>query len=314
MFLKQKAEEARADDAAVPILAPEPQLGPSFDAEVAAHHWQVLEDPAGLLVRPIVGDAAIDHEEGVDSVHVEKQGVLRRRGAHLGGAPALAFCQLTKDKAQFAVQAQAEASRHHSSRWASTAEANAQTIGRDLLYTGRLETRLKTGGRAKTTCGLVASRLGEDYSLPLRGAYAYGAKLDERVKLTPNAKLRAAVGRVYTRAGAAVDHGTAASADLKLRPGGDPSARLLIGGSAVVQRRDATYAGNASAEYRLPRAGARGGKSDTLVSANASYNNKGSGSLALRLNSHDYPGLAAAMALPLLKAAWDRLTSKEDEF
>jgi hypothetical protein len=168
MYLKAKAEEARADDAAVPILAPEPQLGPSFDPDTRSHHYRVLEDPSSVLVRPVVSDAGVDREDGVDSVHVEKQAVLRPRGQYLGGVPFLGYCQVTKDKNQFACQTQVEGSHHHSSRWASTAELNAQTIGRDVLYTQRLESRLRTGRRNKVTAGLVASRLGEDYTLPLK--------------------------------------------------------------------------------------------------------------------------------------------------
>jgi hypothetical protein len=316
MYLKAKAEEARAADAPVPILAPEPQLGPSFDADVGSHHYRVLEDPSSLLVRPMAGEGGVDHEEAVESVHVEKQAVLRPRGQHLGGVPFLGYVQATKDKNQFACQAQVEGSHHHSSRWASTAELNVQTIGRDVLYTHRLESRLRTGAgrRNKVTAGLLASKLGEDYTLPLGpGALAYGFKLDDRLKLSPNAKLRGSVGRIYTKMGAGgYDSGTAAAADLKLRPGGDPSTRLLLGASAVLQRRDTTVAGNVATEFRLPKAGARGGKSETMLSANAAYNNKGNGSLSCRLNSHDYPQLAAAMAVPLLKAAWDRVTQKEE--
>lgn len=313
MFLKQKAEEARAGDASVPILAPEPQMGPSFDPDTTSHHFKVLEDPSGVLVRPIVSDAGVDHQDGVDTVHIEKQTVLRPRGQYLGGVPFLSYCQVTKDKNQFAFQSQVEGSYHHSSIWASTAEINAQTIGSDVLYTSRLESRTRTGRRNKVTAGLIASKLGEDYTLPLKpGAMAYGFKLDDRIKISPNAKLRASVGRVYTKAGNSVDHGTAASADLKLRPGGDPTTRVLLGGSAVFQRRDQTIAGNIATEYRLPKASGRGGKSDTIVSANANYTNKGNGQIVARINSHDYPQLALTMMVPILKSVWDRLTNKED--
>ena len=312
MFIKQKAEEARADDSAVPIPAPEPQLGPSFDADTSSHHFKVMEDPTGVLVRPIVAEGGVDHEDSVDSVHIEKQLVMRSKGQYLGGVPFLGFCQMSKDKNQFAFQAQAEGSYFHSSKWASTTELNVQTIGSDVLYTQRLETRLKTGNKNKVTAGIIASRLGEDYSLPLQGAYAYGMKLDDRLKITPNAKLRSSIGRVYTRIGSSLDHGTAASADLKLRPGGDPTTRVLVGTSAVFQRRDTTYAGNIATEFRLPNANGRGGKSDTVVSANASYNNKGNGQIAARINSHDYPQLALAMVVPILKTVWDRLTGKEE--
>jgi hypothetical protein len=313
MFLKQKAEEARADDSHVPIPAPEPQLGPSFDADTSSHHYRVLEEPGSLLVRPIVTEGGVDHVEGIDSLHLEKHAVLRPSGQYLGGVPFLVYSQVSKDKNQFAFQSQIEGSHFHSSKWASTAELNVQTVGRDVLFTQRLESRIRTGRRNKVTAGAIASKLGEDYSLPFKpGAVAFGAKLDDRLKITPNAKLRTSIGRVYTKAGASLDHGTAASADLKLRPGGDPTTRVLLGGSAVFQRRDTTYAGNVATEFRLPRASGHGGKSETIVSANASYNNKGNGQIAARINSHDYPQLALTMAVPILRVIWDRLLGKED--
>lgn len=313
MFLKQKAEESRQGESSVPMLAPEPQMGPSFDPDTSSHHFKVIEDPATILIRPIVSDSGVDHQDSVDTVHMEKQTVLRPRGQYLGGIPFLGYCQVTKDKNQFAFQSQVEGSYFHSSKWASTMETNAQTIGRDVLFTSRAESRLRTGKRNKVTVGTIASKLGEDYSHPFNnGALAYGLKIDDRLKITPNAKLRASLGRVYTRAGASVDHGTAASADFKLRPGGDPSTRVLLGSSAVWQRRDTTIAGNVATEFRLPKSTGRGGKSDTIVSANANYNNKGNGQIVTRINSHDYPQLALAMAVPIVRAAWDKIMVKEE--
>jgi hypothetical protein len=52
MYLKQRAEEARADaEGSVPILAPEPALAPSFDADVTGYRYRVLEDPSGIIAR-----------------------------------------------------------------------------------------------------------------------------------------------------------------------------------------------------------------------------------------------------------------------
>ena len=59
-----------------------------------------------------------------------------------------------------------------------------------------------------------------------------------------------------------------------------PLEQVLVGGSAAWQRRDTTYGGNVSTEFRLPKGGGRGGKSDTTVSANAQYTNKGSGTVS----------------------------------
>jgi len=41
-----------------------------------------------------------------------------------------------------------EGSYFHSSKLVTTAACNVQTIGRDVLYTPRIETRLKTGAHA----------------------------------------------------------------------------------------------------------------------------------------------------------------------
>lgn len=53
LYLKQRAEEARADasEGSVPIYAPDPALAPSFDPEVTGYRYKVLEDPAGIIAR-----------------------------------------------------------------------------------------------------------------------------------------------------------------------------------------------------------------------------------------------------------------------
>ncbi len=63
---------------------------------------------------------------------------------------------------------EAEGSYSHTSRWVSTAACNVQTIGRDVLYTPRVETRLRTGRRNKVALGALCSKLGEDYSHPFK--------------------------------------------------------------------------------------------------------------------------------------------------
>ena len=107
MYLKQRAEEARADGDAgggAPILAPEPALAPSFDPDVTGHRYRVLEDPSGVIARPVVAESGLDHEDGIDSVQVERSTVVRPRGQYLGGVPLLAWAQVQKDKGQFAFQ------------------------------------------------------------------------------------------------------------------------------------------------------------------------------------------------------------------
>ena len=62
-----------------------------------------------VTCRPIVADGGIDHEDGIDSVQVEKQSVLRPKGQYLGGVPLVAWVQAQKDKNQFAFQGECAA-------------------------------------------------------------------------------------------------------------------------------------------------------------------------------------------------------------
>lgn len=36
--------------------------------------------------------------------------------------------------------------------------------------------------------------------------------------------------------------------------------------------------------------------------------------LVVHINSHDYPLLAASMAVPVLRALWDKVFGKEEEY
>lgn len=222
VYLRQRADEARGEENAVPILAPEPALGPSFDPEVNNHRYRVLESPKALLTRPVIGEGGVDHEDGIDSVQVEKSAILRKRTQFLGGVPTLSWVQVQKDKNSLTFQGgilglgvggvgggggrgvwvcviwretvsllllsdtphvhqiqlltdpahsqsagESDAALYHSTYWVSYASVNAQSLQRDVLYTGRLESRVRSKGkRQKFTVGLLASKLGEDFTLP----------------------------------------------------------------------------------------------------------------------------------------------------
>lgn len=80
LYLKQRMEEARAEanDGAVPVYAPDPQLAPSFDPEVTGYRYRVLEDPTGIISRCAQG--------GWDWGWGAWSAVLRRRRRLGGGA------------------------------------------------------------------------------------------------------------------------------------------------------------------------------------------------------------------------------------
>jgi hypothetical protein len=74
-----------------------------------------------------VSDGAVDHEDGIDSVQVEKQSVLRPKGQYLGGVPAVAWAQVQKDKSQFTFQGERMGKRP--GRVASGGEVHRAVLG-----------------------------------------------------------------------------------------------------------------------------------------------------------------------------------------
>ena len=63
-------------------------------------------------------------------------------------------------------QAESEASVYHTSKVVSTGGVEVQTVGKDFLWVGRAETRVKTFGANKTTLGFNAARLVDEGVLP----------------------------------------------------------------------------------------------------------------------------------------------------
>ena len=107
-------------------------------------------------MRPIVDNHGWDHESGIEGFSVDKAFMLRKK------IPANVSGQITKDQ-----------------------KDAIQTVGKQLAYTVRSETRWKNKSNNKTTGGLSASLIG--------GTMAFGAKLEDRCDAL-SSLLRAALG------------------------------------------------------------------------------------------------------------------------
>jgi len=49
----------------------------------------------------VVDPNCLDHDDGMNAFTVEKNGVLRKRGTYVGGAPGFVMAQVHKDKDMF---------------------------------------------------------------------------------------------------------------------------------------------------------------------------------------------------------------------
>jgi hypothetical protein len=135
----------------VAIPAPDPALPPTFDSENPSHRFRFLESANQWMVRPIVEAHGWDHEAGIEGFSVDKGFVVRSK------LPVNVSGQFSKDKKDTQIALEAEGSMPHKEGLVTTAGVDIQTVGRQLAYTARSETRWKNASNNKTSAGLSAS-------------------------------------------------------------------------------------------------------------------------------------------------------------
>lgn len=169
----------------VAIPAPDPALPPTFDSENPSHRFRFLESANQWMVRPIVEAHGWDHEAGIEGFSVDKGFTVRSK------LPANVSGQFSKDKKDTQIALEAEGSIPHKEGLVTTSGIDIQTVGRQLAYTARSETRWKNAANNKTSAGLSASMVG--------GSMAYGAKAENRLKLKPGMKLVLSCGAMTAK-------------------------------------------------------------------------------------------------------------------
>eukprot|EP00873_Tetraselmis_striata_P028343 jgi/Tetstr1/448607/TSEL_035856.t1 len=301
-YEKMRAEEAKADAESktqVAVPAPDPALQPTFDSDSNGHYYRFLEAAGGWVVRPFVEAHGVDHDDGVEGFSCEKGTMLRPRDQYLGGVPTNVMAQLQKDKNNFSVNGEAEASVYHRRNIISTAAAEVQTIGgKDMVYTSRLETRIKNHARNKTAAGVTVSRLAEN-NLPLKGPVAVGFKAEDRLKIMKGLKAILSGGMMSTKTRMGRETAKAANAEVRMKAGDNAQHQITVGGSAMHWRRDLLLGGNVSVQTPLTE--------ETVMTARSNLNSKGTGQVAIRLTSHDHPALGYSLLVPIVGALYDKI-------
>jgi len=267
----------------VAVPAPDPQLPPSFDGESVGHRYRFLEPTSQWMVRPIVEAHGWDHESGIEGFSVDKGFVVFNK--HPGNMSG----QLTKDKKDSNVGFEGGVSVHHTKKLVTTAGVDVQTVGKQLAYTARGETRWKFCAVNKIAAGLSASLVG--------GALALGTKLENRWKVTPGAKLVVSAGAVSANK----DVAYGGNCEAILRHSDDPGNpnSSTVGMSFMNWRGDVALGGNAMSSITLGR--------DTQLTARANLNSRGAGQLTLRATTNERLQLASLGLVPLLAALIGRI-------
>nr|AAS47583.1 chloroplast Toc125 [Physcomitrium patens] len=271
------AEDESGQPATVAVPMPDMALPPSFDSDNPTHRYRYLETANQWLVRPVLETHGWDHDAGYDGFNVEKMFVVKEK------IPASVSGQVTKDKKEAQVNFEAAASLRHGEGKVTLTGFDVQTIGKDLAYTVRAETRFNNFKRNKTTAGVTATYLND--------TIAAGVKLEDRVLIGKRVKL-VVNGGVLTGKG---DKAYGGSLEATLRGKEYPLSRTLstLGLSVMDWHGDLAIGGNLQSQFMVGK---------TMMVGRANLNNRGSGQVSIRASSSEQLQMVLIGIVPILRS------------
>ncbi|XWS40166.1 hypothetical protein CRYUN_Cryun18bG0117000 [Craigia yunnanensis] len=277
----ENAEEESGGASSVPVPMPDLALPASFDSDNPTYRYRYLDSSSPWLVRPVLDTHGWDHDVGYEGINVERLFVAKDK------IPISFSSQITKDKKDANVQMELASSLKHGEGKATSLGFDMQTVGKDLAYTLRSETRFSNFRKNKATAGISVTLLGD--------ALSAGVKVED--KLIANKRFQ-----VVMTGGAMTGRGDLAyggSLEAQLRDKDYPLGRSLstLGLSVMDWHGDLAIGCNLQSQVPV-------GRSTNLI-ARANLNNRGAGQVSMRINSSEQLQLALIALLPLLKKLLD---------
>ncbi|GFZ04591.1 translocon at the outer envelope membrane of chloroplasts 159 [Actinidia rufa] len=258
-------------------------LPPSFDSDNPAYRYRFLEPTSQFLARPVLDTHGWDHDCGYDGVNLEQSLAIASR------FPAAISFQITKDKKDFSIHLDSSVSAKHGEIGSSMAGFDIQTIGKQLAYIVRGETKLKNLKRNKTGAGISVTFLGENV--------ATGLKIEDQIAWGKQWALSGSAGTVLCQSDAAYG----ANFELQRRELDYPIGQVqsTFGLSLIKWRGDWALGFNTVAQFSL----GHGSK----VALRAGINNKLSGQITVRTSSSEHLSLALAAIIPVANAIYKKI-------
>ena len=273
----ENVEEESGGAASVPVPMPDMSLPASFDSDTPTHRYRHLDSSNQWLVRPVLETHGWDHDVGYEGLNVERLFVLKDK------IPVSFSGQVTKDKKDANVQMEMTSSVKYGEGKATSLGFDMQTVGKDLAYTLRSETKFCNFLRNKATAGLSFTLLGD--------ALSAGVKVEDKLIANKRFKLVIAGGAMTGRD----DVAYGGSLEAQLRDKNYPLGRSLstLGLSVMDWHGDLAVGCNLQSQIPI-------GRYTNLV-ARANLNNRGAGQISIRLNSSEQLQIALIGLIPLLK-------------
>lgn len=273
----ENTEEESAGAASVPVPMPDWALPASFDSDNPTHRYRYLDSSNQWLVRPVLETHGWDHDVGYEGINVERVFAVKDK------LPVSFSGQATKDKKDANLQMEIASSVKHGEGKATSVGFDMQTVGKDMAYTLRSETRFCNFRKNKATAGLSITALGD--------AIAAGLKLED--KLIVNKRLRMVMtGGAMTGRG---DVAYGGSLEATLRDKDHPLGRSLstLGISVMDWHGDLAIGCNIQSQIPIGRF--------TNMTGRVNLNNRGAGQVSIRLNSSEQLQIALIGLIPLLR-------------
>ncbi|KAL5701242.1 hypothetical protein ACHQM5_026602 [Ranunculus cassubicifolius] len=269
-------EDAEQDGpAAVPVPLPDMVLPPSFDGDNPAYRYRFLEPTSQLLARPVLDTHGWDHDCGYDGVSLEEN--LALAGRFPGGVAV----QITKDKKEFNIHLDSSIAAKHGENGSTLAGFDIQTIGKQLGYIVRGETKFKNFKKNKTTGGISVTFLGENV--------ATGLKIEDQITIGKRLTLVGSTGTI--RSGGDVAYGANLEASLKEKDFPIGQDQSTLGLSLMKWRGDLALGANLQSQFAIGRS--------SKMNVRVGLNNKLSGQITVRTSSSDQLQLALVGILPI---------------
>ncbi|KAF8406583.1 hypothetical protein HHK36_008671 [Tetracentron sinense] len=274
---RENVEEESGGAASVPVPMPDLALPTSFDSDNPTHRYRYLDSSNQWLVRPVLETHGWDHDIGYEGINVERLFVVKDK------IPLSFSGQVTKDKKESNLQMELVSTVKHGEGKATSLALDMQTVGKDMAYTLRSETRFNNFRHNNTAAGLSVTLLGD--------ALTAGVKLED--KLIVNKRFRLVMtGGAMTGRG---DVAYGGSLEATLRDEDYPLGRMLstLGLSIMDWRGDLAIGCNLQSQFPI-------GRSTNMI-ARANLNNRGAGQVSIRLNSSEQLQIALIGLVPLLR-------------
>ncbi|KAM0857740.1 hypothetical protein ACQ4PT_048287 [Festuca glaucescens] len=274
----------------VSVPLPDMVLPPSFDCDNPTYRYRFLEPTSTVLARPVLDAHGWDHDCGYDGVSVEESLAL------LSKFPGTVAVQVTKDKKEFSIHLDSSISAKHGEDASSLAGFDIQTVGRQLAYILRGETKFKSIKKNKTTGGFSVTFLGDIVST--------GLKVEDQLSVGKRLALVASTGAMRAQG----DTAYGANLEMRLKDKDYPIGQSLstLGLSLMKWRRDLALGANLQSQFSI----GRGSK----MAVRLGLNNKLSGQITVRTSTSEQVQIALLGLVPVIASIYRSIWPSEPSF